>query len=323
MAPAYEATEGHDSRTPLAVGRRLRHRVPMRGTGLVAGALLLVATACGDARSSSPADVSPTYDGPVERPTAVPGAEGRVVTSTPVIVTDDGSGPHLCFSPMAWGGGLPDPLVCDDAVVAGWDWERDGGEVSEEKGVRMGTYRLVGTFDGSTLTVEEATQPEPEPHAFDFEIPCPTPEGGWQVLDPQRVTQDDFSRATSVAQALDDFALVAVSTPDGAPGPRDPADTVVSVYVAGDPAVAEAAVREVWGGMLCVSEVERTEKELLALQQETLDLPGFVESGAGSPSNRLEVTVFHDDGRIQQWVDHEHGEDVVVVESVLQPVDPG
>ena len=89
MAPAYEATEGHDSRTPLAVGRRLRHRVPMRGTGLVVGALLVVATACGDARSSSPADVSPTYDGPVERPTAVPGAEGRVVTSTPVIVTDD------------------------------------------------------------------------------------------------------------------------------------------------------------------------------------------------------------------------------------------
>ncbi len=32
------------------------------------------------------------------------------------------------------------------------------------------------------------------------------------------------------------------------------------------------------------------------------------------------MTVFHDDGRYQQWVDQEYGEGVVVVESVLQPV---
>jgi hypothetical protein len=291
----------------------------MRGRWLVVGALMVVATGCGDA-SSSPADVRGTYDGPVVRPTAVPGAEGRVVSATPVVVTDDGSGPHLCFSGMTWGGGLPDPLVCDDAAVAGWDWERDGGELSEEKGVRMGTYRLVGTFDGSTFTVEEATQPDPAPAEFDFEIPCPTPEGGWQVLDRTRVTQDDLGAAMNVASGLDVFATGAVSTPDGAPGPRDPANTVFSAYVAGDPAVAEAAIREVWSGMLCVTRVERTEKELLALQQETLDLPGFIESGAGSPSNRLEITLFHDDGRIQQWLDREHGEGVVDVESVLQPV---
>lgn len=321
MAPAYEATEGHDSCTPLVVRPGLRHRGPMRGTWLVVGAVLVIPTGCGDA-SSAPADVR-AYDGPVVRPTAVPAAEGRVVSSRPVTVTDDGSGPRLCFSDVTWGGGLPDPLVCDDAVVAGWDWDRDGGEFSEEEGVRMGIYRLMGTFDGSTFTVEEATQPEPEPPPFDFEIPCPAPEGGWQVQDRTRVGQDDYFEATSVAQGLDDFAVVAVSTPDGEPGPRDPTNTVISVYVAGEPSAAEAAVREVWSGMLCVTRVERTEKELLALQQQTLDLPGFVGSGAGSPSNQLEVTVFHDDGRIQQWVDREHGAGVVVVESILQPVAPG
>jgi hypothetical protein len=184
----------------------------------------------------------------------------------------------------------------------------------------MGFYRLVGTFDGSTFTVEEATQPGPPADDWDVEIPCPTPEGGWQVQDGSRVSQDDYFEATSVAQGLDDFAVVAVSTPDGEPGPRDPANTVVSVYVTGDPAVAEAAIREVWSGMLCVTRVERTEKELLALQQQTLDLPGFVQSGAGSPTNQLEIMVFHDDGRIQQWLDREHGAGAVVVESVLQPV---
>ena len=298
----------------------MRHGVAMRGTWLVVGAVLALTSGCGDASSSAPAEVRAAYDGPVVRPTAVPGAEGRVASSTPVVVTDDGSGPHLCFSSMTWGGGLPDPLVCDDAVVAGWDWGRDGGVFSDRDGVRMGTYQLTGTFDGTTFTMEEATQPESEPYEFDFEIPCPTPEGGWQVLDRTRVSQDDYSRASSVAQRLDNYAVAAVSTPDGEPGPRDPANTVLSVYVAGDPTVAEAAIREVWGGMLCVTQVERTEKEMLALQRATLDLPGFVESGAGSPSNRLELTVFHDDGRIQQWVDQEHGEGVVVVESNLQPV---
>ena len=319
MLRVYEATEGHDCGKPLAERRRLRHRVAMRGTWPVVGALLVLATGCGDA-SSTPAETRATYDGPVVRPTAVPAAAGSVVSSRPVTVTDDGSGPRLCFSDATWGGGLPDPLVCDDAAVAGWDWERDGGEFTEEKGVRMGFYRLVGSFDGSTFTVESATQPDPEPPAFDFEIPCPTPEGGWQVLDRGLVTQDDLFAATSVAQALDDFATVAVSTPDGEPGPRDPANTVVSVNVAGDPAAAEAAIREVWSGMLCVTRVERTEKEMLALQQQTLDVPGFVQSGAGSPTNQLEITVFHDDGRIQQWVDREHGEGVVVVDSILQPV---
>ncbi|GAB3022743.1 hypothetical protein GCM10011376_28390 [Nocardioides flavus (ex Wang et al. 2016)] len=292
------------------------------GRWLVAGALALVTGACGGA-SSEPTDTATaraTYDGPVVRPTAVPGADRRVVSSRPVTVTDDGSGAQLCFSDVLWGGGLPDPLVCRDASVAGWDWDRDGGEFTEEKGVRMGTYRLVGTFDGSTFAVEEATQSEVEPEPFEVEIPCPTPDGGWQVLDRSRVTQDDFLRATSTAQGLDDFAAVSVSSPEGEPGPRDPANTVVSVSVAGDPGVAEAAVREVWSGMLCVTEVERTEKEMLALQRTTLDLPGFVESGAGDPSNRLLVTVFHDDGRIQQWVDREFGEGVVVVDSVLRPV---
>lgn len=320
MAPVYGGTEDHDPATPLANPVGLRHRVPMRGTWRLVVVGVALVSGCGE-RSSEPAGGAgaQAYDGPVVLPTAVPAAGGRVVTSRPVTVTDDGSGARLCFSDVTWGGGLPTPLVCDDAAVAGWDWGRHGGEFTEEQGVRMGAYRLAGTFDGSTFTVEGATQPEPEPHVLDFEIPCPTPEGGWQVTDGSRVTRDDQFRATSVAQGLDDFATVAVSTSDGEPGPRDPADTVVSVFVAGDPAVAEAAVREVWSGMLCVVRVERTEKELLALQQATLDLPGFVESGAGSPSNQLELTVFHDDGRIQQWVDDQHGEGAVAVESVLLP----
>ena len=34
----------------------------------------------------------------------------------------------------------------------------------------------------------------------------------------------------------------------------------------------------------------------------------------------MKVEVFHDDGSMQRWADHEYGEGVVVVESNLQPV---
>ena len=294
----------------------------MTGRWWVVGALVVLATGCGQAssgpaQSTSDAPARATYDGPVVRPTAVPGAEGPVTTSSSALVTDDGSGPWLCWSAAIDFGG--DPHVCDDARVTGWDWDAVGASTTES-GVRQGWFTLTGTFDGSTFDVEEATQPEPPPDDWDFEIPCPTPEGGWQVLDTDAVDQDSLTRATSLAQELDDHALVAVSTPEGDGGPRDPAATVVSVYVTGDPAVAESAVREVWGGMLCVTQVERTEKEMEEIQQSLLDLPGWSEIGAGTTSNKVEMTVFHDDGRYQQWVDREYGEGVVVVESILKPV---
>ncbi|WP_210649138.1 hypothetical protein [Nocardioides sp. SYSU D00065] len=292
----------------------------MRGRWLAAGALV-VATGCGEvsgAPTVEPLDAA--SDEPVRRPTAVPGAEGRVVTSTPVVVTDDGSGAHLCFSNATFGGGVPDPLLCDDVALAGWDWDRHGGAPAADRGVRAGTYELVGTFDGATFTVEEASPPDPSPDDWDFEIPCPTPTGGWRVPDPNRVTQDDYLRASALAQELDGFAMAAVSTPDGSPGPRDPANTVLSVYVAGDPAAAEAAVREVWGGMLCVTGVERSAEELEEIQMRLvrLDLPGVTEVG-GNLDNEMELAVFHDDGSIQRWADREFGDGVVVVESNLQP----
>lgn len=316
MTPAYEATEDHDSRTPVVDHSRVRHCVDMRGRWLVIGALLAPATGCGDA-SSEPADVRATYDGPVVKPTAVPGAAGTVRSTEGVRVTDDGSGPWLCWSPSIELGGR-DPQGCADARVTGWDWDT-AGDSTVDGGVRSGWYTLTGTFDGETFDVAEVSAP-PGPPSYEFEIPCPTPEGGWQVVDAARVSQDDYFAATAVAQALDGFATTAVSTPDGKPGPRDPADTVVSVYVAGGAPDAEAAIREVWGGMLCVTEVARTEEEMEAIQQSLLDLPGWSQIGAGSPSNQVEMAVFHDDGRYQQWVDQEYGAGVVVVRSNLQPV---
>ncbi len=280
----------------------------MRGTWVGLAALAVVATGCGEASSSEPAETVP-----VERPTAVPGAEGLVTTSQPVVVSDDGSGPRLCFGAILFGA----PPDCRSASVSGWDWA-SVEDVTEEDGVRWGTYTLTGTFDGETLAVTKVSPP-PGPEPYDFTIPCEEPVGGWQVIDPARAGQGELSDAISTAQGLDDYYSVAVSTPSGAPGPRDPAQTVISVYVAADPAAAEAAIRKGWGGMLCVMQVTRSAQEMEELQADFTDLPGVVQFG-GNQLNQMEVEVFHDDGRYQQWVDQEYGEGVVVVESILQPV---
>ncbi|RYC10412.1 hypothetical protein [Nocardioides zhouii] len=285
----------------------------MTGRWLVIGVLLALATGCGEA-SSAPERRTP--EDPAALPTEVPGAEGLVRSTEPVVVSDDGSGPMLCFGGISFG----DPPSCSGAPVTGWDWSAVG-DVSEDGGQRWGSYVLTGTFDGTTFAVEEVSQPDPEPDEWDFEILCPTPDGGWQVEDPARSTQDDLGAAMNTASGLPGFASGAVSTPDGEPGPDDPAQTVFSLYVVGDPAAAEAAIREVWGGMLCVTEVERTDDDFEQMQGEVIEaeVPGMSQVG-GNLDNQLEIVVFHDDSSIQRWADQVYGEGVVVVESNLQPV---
>ena len=52
----------------------------------------------------------------------------------------------------------------------------------------------------------------------------------------------------------------------------------VNVRVTGDPAAAEAELREVWGGGLCVSRAEYTDEELRAIQKEVGDVDGVLSA---------------------------------------------
>ncbi|MGB4135698.1 MAG: hypothetical protein WA971_03990 [Microbacterium sp.] len=103
--------------------------------------------------------------------------------------------------------------------------------------------------------------------------------------------------------------------------------TVVNVRVVGDVAAAERELREVWGGMLCVSSARHTEAELQAIADELIaDLGseaaperrplGVTVDGVGE---RVVVDVVHDEGALQRRMDAEHGPGVVVVESRLRP----
>jgi hypothetical protein len=99
---------------------------------------------------------------------------------------------------------------------------------------------------------------------------------------------------------------------------NDPTKLVINVQVTGDPVAAEEELRKIWGGALCVTRAEHTERELRQIQEEILDLPGVL--GGGSGFDKVDVSVIFDDGSIQAWADQEYGAGVVRVFSALEPV---
>jgi hypothetical protein len=99
---------------------------------------------------------------------------------------------------------------------------------------------------------------------------------------------------------------------------NDPAQLIINVAVAGDITVAEAKLRETWGGALCVSPARRTEAELLHVLDEVTRIPGMLTAGTGR--DRVELQVIYDDGSVQRELDDRFGDGLIVVASALRPI---
>jgi hypothetical protein len=272
-------------------------------------ALALLFAACGEqpspaTRTSDPSNPALTPSPGIGRPTAVPAADGAVRGQGTVL--EAGQGPHLCLGAVA----ESLPPQCSGPLVTNWSWAAVTGMFEHTSGVRWGTFVVTGTFDGARLTMTDDPIPlalydaVAEPRGSDpFATRCPEPDGGWSVLD-QSVNPD-----------------YADPLPPGAEGRmNDPAKSVVNVLVAGDPAQAEAQLREVWGGSLCVSRSAHTETELRAIQRALTELPGLLTTGV-----RLDVVtaeVRYDDGSLQAWADSTYGAGLVEITSALRPASP-
>lgn len=273
-----------------------------------------VLAGCGSETVSSP----PTDPGS-PRPTAVPAADGEVGTVGAVTVLEGNDGPMLCL------GGVAEsmPPQCDGVPLSGWDWSGTEGW-QRRGGVRWGDYVVSGRFDGDRLDVTSA-QPEmlvnPGIPAEDEPgTPCEEPDGGWQVADPELTTPENLDATLQAASALEGFAAVWLDERGGGAQVNDPTRVVLNVAVTGDRAAAEESLRDTWGGMLCVSEAERSESELASLGKQVRagDVPGLL--AVSGRVDTLVVEVVHDDGSIQEWADRAFPEGVVQVESALRPV---
>lgn len=248
-------------------------------------------------------------------------------------------GPRLCRSVVTLraaaggSGGSGGAPACNGPDVHGWSWDDAEGETSDA-GIVRGTYRVTGTWDGSALTLTEipvaAALPGPGPGP-DFTSPCEPPAGGWAVVDPATATNDDADAAMAYAESQPDWASAWSDPFDrSAEDPTSPeygmvifAKVVLNFRFTGDVERHEAALREIWGGALCVSKAPAPMDDLEAIQNELTDsigMPNLVGVGVDAVSNVVDLEVFIDDG-VQQSVDEQYGEGVVRVSAELTPVE--
>jgi hypothetical protein len=227
------------------------------------------------------------------------------------------------------------PPQCGGPKVLDWDWADHEGDYDESSGTRWGEFAVTGTFDGAALTATGAVPADeieapPYDDPYDFTTPCPEPDGGWRVIDPATTTEDAENAMMRAARKLPDYAgswtdhsispvFDDTGSEDWDHAMADPAQQILNVQVTGDPAAAEATLRPLWGGPLCVTRAEHTEQELLGIQEQFRSLPATISTL--TPSNRVEAYVVFDDGSIQAWADQEYGDGTVTVTSALVPVE--
>jgi hypothetical protein len=231
---------------------------------------------------------------------------------TATVLESPEHGPELCL------GGQQDsyPPQCGGVPLPNWDWDAVDDEESAN-GTTWGAYTVVGTFDGTSLTLTEPPrQPEPSGGgavADRFTSPCADPEPPTGA-GPRGV--DGVGPAAERARTLPGHAGLWLT------------GDLLNVASTGDPARHRSALREVWGGPLCLVQHERTLADLKAVQEELFDgaaaelglTPTF--GAVDEVGNVVELGVFAVDDAQQAALDARYGPGTVRVLPGLQPV-PG
>lgn len=292
---------------------------PRRTTlGLAAGAMLM--TGCAAQLNQGGA---PVADPPASA--VVPdGYDGRLRALATVLESPE-HGPQLCWAVMD-----SYPPQCGGPDVAGWDWSTI--EHESASGTRWGGYVLVGTFDGETFTlteqavVDDGSLERPQGGQVDFATPCPEPVGGWSPVDADRATDAAFQEAIQIAQGADGYGGLWIdqrmSESELTEGnSNDPRRFVLNVTTTGDVAALQNALREVWGGSLCVSPAVRDEASLLDVQTALSGDPGVMGSAPDITTGQLVVQVFLATSELQRTYDERYGAGTVRLEGVMTPLD--
>jgi hypothetical protein len=265
----------------------------------------------------------PTDDTPVVAGDQPPSSTRYRVSAT--VLESPDHGPQLCQAVAE-----SYPPQCGGPDIGGWDWA-DVEDEESASGTTWGTYQVTGTWDGMRLTLTESPAPprtqEPD-EGVDLSTPCPEPAGGWQVVDEATTTEQALSMAQQRANSLPGFAglwidqsINPASTLENPPedAMNDPTKLILNVRFTQDREGAEAALREIWGGALCVSPAERSLADLQAIQAE-LSGVDVTMSSISQAANTVEVQVPVADPALQSDYDARYGDGAVNVTGWLQPV---
>lgn len=196
---------------------------------------------------------------------------------------------------------------------------------------------MVGTFDYVSFTLTEparspirTAQPD-EPARVT--TPCPEPEGGWRPLDWSKTTEEAARRAMRRARSVEEFAGLwrdqsYLTAYDLAPGDHrrelmanDPARYVLNLAFTGDLTGREEWIREVWGGALCITSAQHSERELRRIVDELAQQGGnFLGAGVDVIANQVSLTVYVASDELQTDLDAKYGAGVVRVTGLLKPI---
>lgn len=178
------------------------------------------------------------------------------------------------------------PAGCGGAAVRGLDpMTVDGAERYDNGTVTTPSVRLVGTWDGTALTVTRPPErAEPESSTPPEDIPgpsCPEPPGGWPF---DRVDMTGWERVSQYA----------TSQPDAGTPRVDDSQRILTVPFTGDLDRHRTAIAELYDGPVCVERVARSDREMHALferVQADLETRGLQMMGGSPGSGRGQVEV--------------------------------
>jgi hypothetical protein len=220
------------------------------------------------------------------------------------------------------------PPQCGDVPITNWDWDSVEGE-ERLSGSTWGDYRVEGTYDGAAFTVlEVGPRKPPSGDSFpEIEIPCPEPKGGWIGQDLSRARQSDIEAAGAFAERQPDFAgfWVKIVNPIEGIDEYQGNDIVLTFAFIGDIERHQKEMGELWGGPLCVVRHERTQAELLQIQEELSSRENefgiqLLTSDVDVVHNVVRAEVVLADGAVRAAVERRYGKGTVQLSSALKPV---
>lgn len=243
------------------------------------------------------------------------------------VLESSAHGPQLCtFVAESY------PPQCGGPDVVGWDW--GGVDAESASGTTWGDYVLVGHWDGTRFTLtrppREARDRDWGKASLDADLtsPCPEPDGGWHVIDASKATEEALDATQGRASRMRGYAGSWFHHLRGERDPaarehrlNPPARFVLNLRFTDDLATRERELRETWGGALCVSRAERTEKELHRIQRELEGRAEFVSSAQDELANAVDFGVWVAHAELVADIEDRYGRGAVRVFGVLAPID--
>lgn len=262
--------------------------------------------------------------------TTIPPDAGDVVYQGSVTVIDTGGNPVICS------GGVAEsyPPQCGGPSLAGLDWAMVPWAESAN-GVTWASMSLTVSYDGEKFELvgsPDEVSSWPEGDEIDFTPPCDAPDGGWVWTDGPMTTPEHMDAAITYANSQPDLSAIWVYNLMEDLEQADEEgrqEYVVVALFTGDLERHETAMRDLWGGPLCVAEGGSESAELLSLQEEITGLatagsiPGLVGFGYSYPDDikgQVVIGALIASPEASAWSVDNYGEGVVRFEATLVPV---